>query len=83
MKQQTVESLLKEAIDGLSIKDIWWELAETHDDNVYCKTWQTFHYQMLNQLKRLQEENKVIMTNEGIFLWIVNEKMDMTKYVPL
>ena len=67
MKLPTAESLLKENHE-MTPKDIWWELRETIPE--YVKEWQTSFPQMMNQIKLLAKENKIMLTDDGTYIWI-------------
>jgi hypothetical protein len=65
----TVESLLKENIE-MTPKDIWWALAVREEDLDIVHKWQTTYVQMMNQIKLLVKENKIMLTDDGEYIWI-------------
>lgn len=72
MKLHTVESLLKKYHE-MSPKDIWWELAINEPDLEIIRKWQTSFYQMMNQIRLLVKVNKIILTDDGMYVWISAE----------
>lgn len=72
MKLHTVESLLKKYHE-MTPKDIWWELAINEPDLEIIRKWQTTFYQMMNQIKLLVKENKIMLCSDGTYIWISAE----------
>ena len=69
MKLPTVESLLKENHE-MTPKDIWWELALPEEDLEIVHKWQTTYIQMMNQIRLLVKENKIMLDDDGTYIWI-------------
>lgn len=51
-------------------KDIWWALAVREEDLDIVHKWQTTYVQMMNQIKLLVKENKIMLTDDGEYIWI-------------
>ena len=75
-KLPTVESLLKEHHE-MTPKDIWWELGIR--DQEFFKEFQTSFEQMMNQIKLLVKENKIMLADDGTYIWIYADSKKLQK----
>ena len=75
-KLPTVESLLKEHHE-MTPKDMWWELAVREQE--YFKEFQTSYEQMMNQIDLLIKENKIMLCNDGTYIWIYADSPRLKK----
>ena len=74
-----VLNLLKENIE-MTPKDIWWALAVREEDLDIVHKWQTTYVQMMNQIKQLVKENKIMLTDNGEYIWIdASDKQQLQK----